>query len=148
MRSSLRTGYLAALLALPIAAAYAPPAAAQETQVQVIRPRSVERPDTTGLANAPETFVHADTAGLIALGSCAPRLRDAAANLELLLISANTSSSTEVRGDTLFTFKSALGDYAPQARTAYGLAADELVRVDCTTNRPIGKARRAPPPQQ
>jgi hypothetical protein len=147
MRRFLKSTFRAGLFALSITAVQAIPAAAQENRVQIVRPRPVERPDTTGLVNAPEAFVQAEPNPLIALGTCAQRLRDAAANLELLLISANTSSSTEVRGDTLFTFKSALGDYAPQTRSAYGLAADELVRVDCTTNRPISKARRAPSPQ-
>jgi hypothetical protein len=123
------------------------PLAAQETRTQVIRARPIEGRDTTGLVNAPESFVQPDS-GLVALGSCATRLRDANANLELLLIAANTASSTEVRGDTIFTFKTAIGDYAPQTRAAYGLAAEELVRVDCATNRPIGRSRRAPPPRE
>jgi hypothetical protein len=147
MRNPLRFSVQAAALALSILAFQVTPGAAQDNRVQIVRPRPLERPDTTGLVNAPEVFVQADPQLMVALGACAPRLRDAAANLELLLIAANTSSSTEVRGDTLFTFKSALGDYAPQARTAYGLTTEELVRVDCTTNRPIGKARRAPAPQ-
>jgi hypothetical protein len=147
MRPHARFVTLVAALALGIPAFGARQAEAQETRTQIIRARPIEATDTTGLVNAPESFAQVDSAAL-PLGSCAPRLRDAAANLDLLLIAANTTSSTEVRADTLFTFKSAIGDYAPQARSAYGLAADELVRVDCATNRPIGRARRSPPARE
>ena len=145
MRRLIRSAAIPAVLALAALAGDARLLGAQSTQI--IRARSIQVPDTTGLVNAPEVFEQQDSA-VVPLGSCAPRLRDATANLELLLIAANTTSSTEMRGDTLFTFKTALGDYAPQTRVAYGLAADELVRVDCTTNRPVGRARRTPPPRE
>lgn len=148
MRPQTRFVTLVAAFALGIPAFGARQAEAQETRTQIIRSRPIEGRDTTGLVNAPEAFAQPDSSTASPLGSCASRLRDAAANLELLLIAANTTSSTEVRADTLFTFKTAIGDYEPQTRAAYGLAADELVRVDCATNRPIGRARRTPPARE
>lgn len=123
---------------------------AQDKRVYVMKSRPYTPADTTGLIHAPTTLTETRTIGLPrTIGDCAPHLRDSAQNIDFRLIASFTASSVTTSGDTVFTYKTTYGDYRPETKRAYGLAEGEVVRVDCSRNRPVGKARlgTAPAPK-
>jgi len=116
---------------------------AQDTRVHIIRTRPYTNADTTGLVHAPERLNAVSSSALAREpGTCAQHLRDSALNIDLLLVAAFTNSNVRTSGDTVFTYRTTYGDYAPKTR-AYGLQDGELVRVDCARDRPVGKVRKS-----
>jgi hypothetical protein len=117
-------------------------AAQDTTRVRVIRLVPFTGPDTTGLVHAPTTLVEVNNKEPRAAGACALHLRDPAINVNLLLVASNSNSTSSISGDTLYITRVSVGDYEFQQGKAYGLTADELLRVDCARDRPIGKVPR------
>jgi hypothetical protein len=116
---------------------------AQNARVHIILSRPYTSADTTGLVHAPEKLAEVSIAGLPReAGTCAHQLRDAARNIDLLLIASFANSTVRTSGDTVFTYRTTYGDYAPKTR-AYGLQEGELVRVDCARDRPVTRVRKS-----
>src|SRR5438067_396917 len=113
MRPWMRYGFSVMLMALASSSL-----SAQNARVRIVRMIPNTTPDTTGLVHAPGAFVADDAERTRIVGTCATHLHDPATNTELLLIAANTNSRLLTRGDTVFTFKTAFGDYAVQGRPA------------------------------
>ncbi|HEX6559784.1 MAG TPA: hypothetical protein VF021_09990 [Longimicrobiales bacterium] len=117
-------------------------AEAQQTRVHILRSRPYTPADTTGLVHAPEQLTAVLVAGVPRdVGACAPHLRDTALNIDLLLIASFSNTSVTTSGDTVFTYRTTYGDYAPRTRRVYGLNDGEVVRVDCSRDRPVGRVR-------
>lgn len=119
-------------------------AGAQETRVHILRSRPYTSADSTGLLHAPARLVEVRRLSVPRQpGSCASHLRDPAINADLLLIASFSSSTVTTSGDTVFTYRSTYGDYAPKAGRVYGLSAGDYVRVDCSRDRPVARIRRS-----
>lgn len=73
---------------------------------------------------------------------CATRLRDERDGTTLLLRRSENRRDTAREGGATVTRYLATGDYEVLTPGRYGLSAEQWLRVDCTTWRPVGPVAR------
>jgi hypothetical protein len=73
------------------------------------------------------------------VGTCAPQLVDRERGVRLRIGASRRESRSTQRGDTTIVVHSGYGDYHVEPPSAYGLGPDEMLRVDCSQNVPIGR---------
>jgi hypothetical protein len=75
------------------------------------------------------------------MGECAVRLLDPVNRVEWHIEAAQAWEESEQRGDTTFVRHTAIGDYVPADLATYGMAAGQVIRVDCAAYGVLGLSR-------
>ena len=83
-------------------------------------------------------------AGASSREGCATRLRDERDGTTLLLRRSENRQETSRERDAVVTHYRATGDYEVLTPGRYRVSAEQWLRVDCTTWRPVGPVPRTP----